>query len=106
MTNFKFLSIVFLLTGLFFLTSCGSDADCESPNVFDEFISLSEDLVDLTITSLDPTNEAACNELIDALDNLIDEGENIQDCVPAADRAEFDESIQSFRDAREAAPCG
>ena len=107
MTNFKFLPILFLFTGLLLLTSCGSDVDCEDPNTFTEFTSISEALVDLTFDfNADPTDPETCNQLIDLINDLIDEGENIQDCVPAADRAEFNEFLQASEDNRDLLTCG
>ena len=107
MKNFKFLSITFLFAGLMFFTSCGSDVDCDDPNTFNELTSLSEDFIDVTFAfTNDPTNEDACNALIDLINDLIDESENIRDCVPGADRAQFDADLEQLQDSRDLLTCG
>jgi len=106
MTNFKFLPIALLFTGLMFLTSCGSDVDCNDASVFNEFNRISEDVVEVGFTFTDPNDVDTCNRLIDLLNDLIDEAENIQDCVPAADRADFDQFLEASRDNRSDLDCG
>jgi len=101
-------SILLLSSLLFSITSCGSDGpDCDDEAALESFIDeATQDYLDAAQKFATDPSDANCKSVADSLNDLIDDANSIRDCVPSADRAEFDEFIQDSRDQINSLPCG
>ena len=87
------------------IASCGGDADCDDVGVFDEFNSLTSQASGMAST-LDITDQDQCNDFRSAIEDLINEAEDLEECVPDDDIADFMSNIEELRDDLSSLNCG
>lgn len=80
-----------LIAGLLLVSSCGGDADCEDAGVFDEFNMLQDEVNSLGVQlATDPT---VCNDLRSLTEDLIDEANDVLECVDPSQLDQFMSNI-------------
>jgi len=79
-----------LVASVLVISSCGG-VDCEDPGLFDEFNRLQTEANTLGLQL--PTDPTVCNEFRNVTQDLIDEANDIIDCVNADQAAQFMNNI-------------
>ena len=105
----KLLFLTFsVLIGLFSLSSCGDDVDC------DDAVALEEETAELFTAfesagaafNADPTNTDLCGDFEDAINDLLSFIDDSEECIPEADRALFDEQRMQIEANLDGLDCG
>lgn len=86
----NFVVLTTLVATLLLISSCGG-VDCEDAGLFDEFNRLQTEANTLGLQL--PTDPTVCNELRNVTEDLIDEANDIIDCVDADQVAQFMSNI-------------
>ena len=98
----SFFSII--LASLLTIASCGG-VDCDDPAFGNELEQLLNEAVDLAF-SFDPTNQDQCNELSSLLEDVIDEANDVEECVPADELDEFRSDLGNIQSTLDGLDCG
>lgn len=104
--NLFFLSMILYASLL--VTSCGGDGvDCsDEAEIARQFEAATNDYFQVFLSfSTNPTTEN-CEAVREATETYIDFGDSIRDCVPSADRAEYDRDLAEARQALDDIDCG
>jgi len=107
MAKFKFQFFIFIAAILSFgLTSCGDDIEC-TETAINAAIQAEVNNVNQATTTFnnDPTSDN-CGALLDALDQLIDEFRDLEDCADEVGQgAEFRQDLQNIENDRDLLSC-
>lgn len=80
-----------LFAGLLLVSSCGGGVDCEDPGVLDEFNSIQAEANALGVQFA--TDPSLCDELRGLTQDLIDEANDVLECVDASQIDQFMNNI-------------
>ena len=93
------------LASLLTLASCGGGVDCNDPGFGNELERLLDE-ASVISSSFDPNNQDQCNALSSLIEDIINEANDIEECVPADELNEFRSDIEDIRSTLDGLNCG
>jgi len=91
MSNKRISLFSILLASLLTIASCGGGADCEDPGVFDEFNRIQSEANALGVQFA--SDQTLCNDLRSITEDLIDEANDVLECVDPDQLSQFMNNI-------------